>query len=261
MLVTADWGSAKLAEGRGPAGSVLDATQSVTLVETQYGGRYVSSLAGQEGDGARDWLFWINGIEADTGATEVNAVAGDHVWWDIHRWGGRVNLTAIVGLWPAPISRDLSGPVVDVTADPAIASGLKALGLDVAVPAASSGPRVLVGDNRDLLKRDDLWRRASADPAKAGLTVWFESDTIVVWDADQQQAIPVPKASAIMVATTEGFTAQGAPVVVIAGRTNTAAEQAAQLIGRRPELPQRHFAICLDEQAVIVCSGGRGLAS
>jgi hypothetical protein len=257
--ITADWGRTKVAEGRGPAGTVFTATEGVVPVETTYGGRYVSSLAGEAGNGEREWLFWMNGIESDLGAADIEAGPDDRVWWDLHVWGGRTHVPAIVGQWPAPMTRALDAPVEDATADPAAAEALAAAGVEVASPAAASGPRTVVGESAALAERDPTWAKALADPAKAGLTAWFEDGEIVVWDAEAGEAVPVPKATAVMVATTEDFSSRGAPVVIIAGRTAAAAEAAAAALADNPLLPQRHFAICLDEAALIVCSGGQGL--
>ncbi|MFM7552834.1 MAG: hypothetical protein ACKO7Q_08345, partial [Actinomycetota bacterium] len=79
ILITADWGRTKVAEGPGPVGTVLAATEGVVPVETTYGGRYVSALDGEAGDGAREWLFWMNGIESDLGAADIEAGPDDRV--------------------------------------------------------------------------------------------------------------------------------------------------------------------------------------
>jgi hypothetical protein len=252
VLITADWGRTKLAEGTGPTGSVLAATQAVTSVETTYGGRYVSALAGEAGDGAREWLFWVNGIESDVGAADAKAGPGDRVWWDLHTWAGRVHVPAIVGQWPAPLTGS------DVTADPAAAEALTAAGVEAASPAATSGPRAIVGASAALEERDPTWRAALADPERAGLTAWFADGRIVVWDAAKGRPVPVPSATAIVVATTEAFDSRSAPVVVIAGRTDADAQAAAAALAANPMLSQRHAAICLDRDAFIVCSGGQG---
>ena len=252
VLVTADWGRTKLIEGTGPAGSVLTATQAVAPTETTYGGRYVSALAGEAGDGAREWVFWLNGIESPVGAADVKARAGDRVWWDLHVWAGRTHVPAIVGQWPAPLADG-------ATADPAAAEALAAAGVDATSPAKASGPRAIVGASDELAQRDPTWRAAIADPERAGLTAWFAKGRIVVWDAAAAKPVPVPKATAVVVATTDGFDPAGAPVVVIAGRTAADAEAAAAALAANPQLPQRHVAICLDGDGLIACSGGQGL--
>jgi len=257
--ITSDWGRTKIAEGRAPAGSLLAATEAVVPVETTYGGRYVSALDGEAGDGAREWLFWLNGIESDVGAADIEVGPDDVVWWDLHVWADRVHVPAIVGQWPAPLTRALDADVTGVTADAAAAEALAAAGVDVETPAATSGPRAIAGANAALVERDPTWRAALEDPQRAGLTAWFDGDEIVVWDAAAGAAVPVPKARAVIVATTEGFDARSAPVVVIAGRTEADAEAAAAALAENPMLPQRHFAICLDAEGLIACSGGQGL--
>ena len=258
VLITADWGATKVAEGRAAAGSVLDATRAVAPVETTYGGRYVSSLAGEAGDGEREWVYWVNGIEADVGAADVEVGADDRVWWDLHRWAGRTHVPAIVGQWPAPLTRALTRDVGAVTADEAFLPALEAAGGTATTPAAADGPRAIAGASDALAQRDPAWAAALADPERYGLTAWFEKGEIVVWDAETGSAVPVPAARAIMVAFTADGTAQGDPIVVVAGRTAKDADAALARLVDDPFLPQRHAAICLDEAGLIACSGGQG---
>jgi hypothetical protein len=258
VTATADWGRTTVAEGTAGAGPVLDATRAIGAVETTYGGRYVSAIGGEAGDGEREWVFWLNGIESAVGAADVEAGPDDDVWWDLHRWDGRVHLPAVVGQWPAPLSRALDRPVEGVTADPAAAEALAAVGVEAAQPASTTGPRAIVGASDALAERDATWRAALADPRAAGLTAWFEDGGIVVWDAEAGRAVPVPEARAVLVATTEGFTADGAPLVVLAGRTAADAEAAARALAGDPLLPRHHAAVCLDADGRIACSGGRG---
>jgi hypothetical protein len=105
VSVTADWGATPIATGRGNIGTVIAATGGVAQLTTGYGGRYVTAIDGQAGDGTRDWIFWINGIESPVGGADVEVAAGDRVWWDLHRWNGRVNVPAVVAEWPLPRRR------------------------------------------------------------------------------------------------------------------------------------------------------------
>ena len=60
-------------------------------VGTRFGGRFVQSVNGIEGSlsARRDWFYFVNGIEADRGATEYRLNEGDILWWDFHAWGGQ----------------------------------------------------------------------------------------------------------------------------------------------------------------------------
>ena len=257
--VTAGWGAEEIAHGPGPPAKVATTTRAVTPIETTYGGRYVSSIGGRAGDGTSEWIFWINGIEAAVGAADIAVAPGDVVWWDLHRWAGRTHVPAVIASWPMPLAGDLRSNGGAVTADPPLAAALTASGLAVSAPAGTAGPRAIVGASAVLVGRDTTWRTAVADPAAAGLTAWIDGSGVVrVWDAARASAIVVPSATAVIVATTEGFSAEGAPVFVVAGTTAKAAAQAAALLVADPGLVRHQAAICLDATGRIVCSGGRG---
>ena len=260
VSVTADWGTTAIASGRGNPGNVTDATRSVAKVTTSYGGRYVTGIDGAKGDGTRDWIFWVNGIEAPAGAADTRIAAGDRVWWDLHRWSGRVHVPAVIADWPMPLTRGLNGPTSGVSADPPLSTVLRAAGVDVDQPAATSGPRAIVGGNAELMDRDPLWGPAVADPNASGLTAWIDIKGYVrVWNARLGSAQSVPTGVAVIVATTDGYAASDPPVVIVAGITQAAAIAAAQALAQHPELVRNATAICLDAAGNIVCRGGVGL--
>jgi hypothetical protein len=259
VSVTADWGATAIARGRGNPGSVIDATRSFAKVTTSYGGRYVASIAGDEGNGTRDWIFWVNGIEAPAGGADTKVAAGDRIWWDLHRWNGRVNVPAVVGDWPMPLTRGLGGTTTGVSADPPLSTALRTAGVDVAQPAATSGPRASVGGSAELMDRDPRWGLAVADPNASGLTAWIDIKGYVrVWNAALGRAQGVPRAVAVIVATTDGYAASDPPVIVVAGITQSAAIAAAQTLVQHPELVRNATAVCLDAAGNVVCRGGSG---
>ena len=262
VSVTADWGTTPIASGRGNVGTVIDATRSVARLTTSYGGRYVTGIDGNEGDGTRDWVFWVNGIEAPVGGADTAVRAGDRIWWDLHRWSSRVHVAAVIADWPMPLSRGLDGPTIGVSADPPLAAALTALGVSTAEPAATHGARALVGGSAELIQRDPLWRRAVADPAAAGLTAWIDlQGHAQVWNAELGRAQSVPRAVAVIVATTDGYTATDAPVVMVVGVTEAAAQAAAQRLADQPALVRNATALCLDADGNVVCRGGSGRSS
>ena len=259
VSVTADWGTTKIVSGRGNPGTVIDATRSVAKVTTSYGGRYVASIAGDKGNGTRDWIFWVNGIEAPAGGADTTIAAGDRVWWDLHRWSGRVHVPAVVADWPMPLTRGLGGATAGVSADPPLSTALRAAGVQVTQPAATSGPRAIVGSNAELMDRDPRWGPAVADPNASGLTAWIDIKGYVrVWDAGLGRPKAVPRAVAVIVATTDGYSASDPPVVVVAGITHASAVAAAQLLVQNPSIVRNATAICLDAAGNVVCRGGVG---
>lgn len=77
-------------------------------IETRYGGGFVQSVEGLAGgtDNGRtvDWFFSVNGIVAELGSAEFPVAAGDTVWWDHRDWTDAMEVGAVVGAYPAPMS-------------------------------------------------------------------------------------------------------------------------------------------------------------
>ncbi len=106
LWVTRDRGAHVLYAGSVPAG--LTAMQTLARkvhVTTRYGGRFVQSIGGVSGSASaqRDWLYFVNGVEADRGAAEVRLRPGDVEWWDYRSWsGGGYSVPVVVGAFPEP---------------------------------------------------------------------------------------------------------------------------------------------------------------
>lgn len=85
--------------------TVMQLLQSEFEVETAYGGGFVQSIEGLPGGGDQgdvDWFYFVNGIEASTGAAERKVTAGDRIWWDRRDWSGAQRIPAVVGSFPEP---------------------------------------------------------------------------------------------------------------------------------------------------------------
>lgn len=106
LWVTRDRGARVLYSGTVPAGlTAMQALERRLKVTTRYGGRFVQSIAGVSGSasGQRDWLYFVNGVEAERGAAEVHLRAGDVEWWDYRSWsGGGFSVPVVVGAFPEP---------------------------------------------------------------------------------------------------------------------------------------------------------------
>jgi hypothetical protein len=91
--------------------------RSKARIETRFGGRFVQKIGGLEGLGAekrRDWFFFVNGVESDTGAAEYGLSGGDVVQWDYRDWTATQTVTAIVGAFPEPFLHGLHGKKLPV---------------------------------------------------------------------------------------------------------------------------------------------------
>ena len=106
LWVTRDRGAQVLYSGTVPAGlTAMQTLEEKVKVSTRYGGRFVQSIAGVSGSASaqRDWLYFVNGIEADAGATEVRVRPGDVEWWDYRSWkGSGLSVPVVVGAFPEP---------------------------------------------------------------------------------------------------------------------------------------------------------------
>lgn len=94
------------------ADTVMRLLQSERRVETAYGGGFVQSIDGIEGEGAsgrRDWFYFVNGLEAGSGASERRLFPGDVVQWDYRRWDAAMSVPAIVGAYPEPLASGVEG--------------------------------------------------------------------------------------------------------------------------------------------------------
>jgi hypothetical protein len=174
LTVTRDYGAETLLHT-----SVGDVTEADTVmraldrsadISTRYGGGFVQSIDGLEGEergGAPyDWLYYVNGIEATVGAADYPLHGGEAIWWDYRDWSAAIRVPAIVGAWPQPFADGYDGERRPVAVEclgggaacPVVSGRLERAGASVAVGSPSpKAIRVLVGP----------WARLRGDPAAA----------------------------------------------------------------------------------------------
>jgi len=114
LWVTRDRGSSVLMDATVPAGqTLLRALRSKAKVGTRYGGRFVQSIDGVEGDAGkrRDWFWFVNGLAGDRSAAEYRLRAGDVAWWDYRDWTDDAELGVVVGAFPEPFLHGYGGEV------------------------------------------------------------------------------------------------------------------------------------------------------
>ena len=133
LWVTRDRGARVLAVRTVPAGlTAMQALNRELDVNTRYGGRFVQSIEGVEGDLSkrRDWFWFLNGIEADRSAADYRLHPGDVEWWDFRPWRGQMREPVVVGAFPEPFLHGYAGHVRPVAVRYAAgrAAGARALG-------------------------------------------------------------------------------------------------------------------------------------
>jgi hypothetical protein len=151
--------------------TVMRALERNAEITTSYGGDFVQSIDGVEGEsrsGDRfDWLFYVNGVESTVGAGAYSLHGGESIWWDYRDWSAALRVPAVVGSWPQPFLSGYDGKRRPVAVE-CLAGGdacaevdrrLEGEGVEVAPRPSSATIRVLVGP----------WARVSSDPAAAQL--------------------------------------------------------------------------------------------
>jgi hypothetical protein len=116
LRVTRDFGrttvtSASMQKVR-ESDTVMRFLQAHAKTTTRYGGKFVQSiggLAGSSKDGRSDWFYFVNGVEAPTGAADRELAPGDVVQWDYRRWDASPRVPAIVGAFPEPFLHGQKG--------------------------------------------------------------------------------------------------------------------------------------------------------
>ena len=105
LWVTRDRGATVLLVRTVPAGlTAMQALDRELDIDTSYGGRFVQSIDGVEGDVSkqRDWFWFLNGIEADRSAADYRLRPGDVEWWDFRSWEDEMREPVVVGAFPEP---------------------------------------------------------------------------------------------------------------------------------------------------------------
>jgi hypothetical protein len=92
--------------------TVMRLLQAHTKTTTRYGGKFVQSIGGVAGSSKRgrsDWFYFVNGVEAPSGAADRELAPGDVVQWDYRRWETVPRVPAIVGAFPEPFLHGQKG--------------------------------------------------------------------------------------------------------------------------------------------------------
>jgi hypothetical protein len=167
--------------------TVMRLLQRKFEVKTRYGGGFVQAIDGV-GGGRRsgrpvDWFFYVNGIEAETGATARRLAPGDRVWWDHHDWGAAMRIPAVVGSYPEPFVSGSKGKRVPIRIDCGASAqracrevqkrlegaGAKVGGMSTIGSQAETGVlRLLVGRWAEV-RRDPAARRIEGGPKVSGV--------------------------------------------------------------------------------------------
>jgi Domain of unknown function (DUF4430) len=255
VTVTRDYGATVLLSRRAaPGQSAMDALRRISHVGTSYGGRFVESVDGLSGDrsGHQDWLYFVNGIAPDVGATDVILHPGDAEWWDRRYWSDLVQTPVAIGQWPEPFVHGYGGHrhAVAVEGLPCSSALAAALRRDGARVASGASPyRVEVETFAQAGNELADWRGK-------GLTVSLSQGRVMVYHG--RGGLQQDHAAHALIA---GYQPPGAPgdavVVVVAGDSEASACAAAAKLAGSPSLVRNAYAVALDGAGHVVAAGGR----
>jgi hypothetical protein len=206
VVVSRDFGGKELRDvdfSKIPAGeTVMRTLERRFAVETRYGGRFVHTLEGLSGgrdaDGRPvDWFYYVNGIEAGSGAASRKVAPGDRIWWDRHDWSTAQRVPAVVGSWPEPFLSGEEGKKIPLAIQCAgeerscdeVATRLSDEGVDgVSRTGLGAGVgqkllRVVVGP-WDAIRNDPAARALERGPAASGVFARPGKDGFALLDQD-----------------------------------------------------------------------------
>jgi hypothetical protein len=226
--------------------SVMRLLQSRHDVETRFGGNFVEEIDGVGRGGGQDWVYFVNGIWADTGAAERELEPGDVIQWDSHDFTATQRIPAIVGAYPEPFRSGNEGDRLPVRLECADAGDqacadvkdeLTAVGGRVSSSqlGASGGQeivRVLVG-TWDEIREIRTPALLEEGPGTSGVYVRFADDgeRLELLD-DEGDVARVAGAGTGLVAATA--LEEQAVVWVVTGLDDVGVQAAAAVLGERP---------------------------
>ncbi len=256
QLITEGYGETVLSEDGLAAGrSAMDGLRATHDVETAFGGGFVSSIDGRRmtTNPARDWLYYVNGIQSGRSASEYTVRTGDRIWWDHREWQGHPTASVVVGSWPEPFVGGYPTRPESVAVDAPLDATLRERGVDV---APSDRPwRVRVDSDAALADRDPAWRRARA-ASDSELVARIRDGGVEVIDG-RGRWTPVPDGRAIAVAVLTGVTAEdGGALLAIVGVTPDDARRAAETIAADPDVLSGRVAVAFDADGAPTANAG-----
>ncbi|MGK2878854.1 MAG: DUF4430 domain-containing protein [Solirubrobacterales bacterium] len=233
--------------------TALRQLETVHKVTTAYGGRYVKSISGTAEDDDSSWLFYVDGIESDQGATSTRLKPGQVVQWDFHAWQSVRTGGAIVGAYPLPLKtrgvklvcapRPLCGPV---------RKDLNAAGIAVNQQAQD---RVVVGAWNDIQGFDgvpDLATPGESNGAFARFTA--NGEMLIPYAADGSPQKGLSNSSGLLAA----FSNADGVVWVATGTDEDASRSAARLFGAEKAKLKNRFALAIDNGHELPLPTGSG---
>lgn len=268
LTVTREFGAVPVLErslAAKESDTVMRLLEGEADVSTRYGGGFVHAIDGvaeeQRGGDPYDWFFYVDGVESQVGAAEVELDGGERVWWDYRNWSATNHVPAVVGSWPAPFAGTggEGDPVAVECAEPSRGSlvrndrtkepqacvaargALEREGVAVASGSPEKAIRVLVG-TWDRLRSDPTARLIEEGPAESGVYADFQAGIELVGLDERGEPARSFAPDTGLVAATSRY--GGLPVWVVTGKTAAAVRAAAEALDS--EHLRDHYAVAIE---------------
>jgi len=258
VTVTREFGRVQVDGARAaPEQSALDALRRTAKVDTACGGRFVESIDGLRGDRSAgwDWLYFVNGVEADRGAADYRLRPGDREWWDYRYWSDLIHVPVTIGAWPEPFVHGFDGhrpKAVDVAGLPCsadVAGTLRAAGARLTQSPSPFTVRVETFAQAAGALSPSLWRGR-------GLTVYLDAGRVMVYRTPGGPK-PEPQAHALIAAYQPGEATGRSAELIVAGDIPRAACAAARTLAEHPNAIASTYAVALDGGGHVLAAGGQ----
>lgn len=248
--------------------SVMELLKGQCMTQTSYAGAFVNQINGIPQDlkleKNKSWFYYVNGLLADVGALGYFPEAGDHIWWDFHRWDDAVYISSVIGAYPQPF---LSGygkkifKTMIVATDDLLESAeeLKlslqdqgVLGIEVKPfsldPFSDTEAKILIGP-WEKIQNNPTIQDVVKNYRKTGFFIQFKDSKLIALNIEGREAAAFDHAAAIL-ATGSGFHMNG-PLWIITGTNTAQVQEAVQLLMDHPERIQHHAGVVLNQGEVI----------
>jgi hypothetical protein len=249
LTVTRDFGSRSILTravgGVTESDTVMRVLERNADVSTRYGGGFVQSIDGLEGQErfgrSRDWFFYVDGVESPIGAGDYSLHGGESVWWDYRDWSAALSVPAVVGSWPQPFSGAYDGGRHPVAVECrggggaclAVRSRLRRAGASLANGSPADAIRVLVGP-WDRLRADSAAAQIEAGPQRSGVFADFRRNgrryVLQGLDEGGEEAVSFSHDAGLVAATRQG---ESPPVWMVTGGDRAGVAEAATLLDAR----------------------------
>lgn len=267
LLVTRDFGTHTVGQvtQRHVPGSetVMQMLERSFRVRTRYGG-FVESINGLSTAFPRlHWFFYVNGVEAQKGATETPVREGDRIWWDRHDKSAAGSVPAVVGQFPEPFTTGIGGrryPTV-LSCAPGVQAACTTVGNALTAAHVAVADQFLgTGSGSDSLTIVvGTWRQLhgviaaeliAAGPAKSGVYARFAGPggSVLELENPQGQAVATLRHNAGLIAATEQ-PSLNQPTWLVTGTDAAGVRAAARAF--TPATLDGHFALAVDGQRVL----------